>query len=121
MVFCSLQCRQKAAEYHQYECEMRLYELIPLEGKEMFGYFLALRAITQRPLKYFLDNKEMFEAYFDLDEPMKLDQETVFEDEDYRNLLNLVTHINDMPESLTLKNSVISVFFLRFLQQGKYF
>ena len=27
----------------RYECEMRLYELLPMEGKDMFGYFLALR------------------------------------------------------------------------------
>ena len=121
VVFCSLKCRQEAGEYHKYECEMRLYELIPLEGKEMFGYFLALRAITQRPLQYFLDHKEMFEAFFDLDEPLSIEDKTVYEDEDYRNLLNLITHINDMPESLALKNSIISVFFLRFLQHGKYF
>ena len=29
--------------FSRYECEMRLYELLPMEGKEMFGYFLALR------------------------------------------------------------------------------
>ena len=27
----------------RYECGMRLYELLPMEGKDMFGYFLALR------------------------------------------------------------------------------
>ena len=66
----------------RYECEMRLYELLPMEGKEMFGYFLALRwrkehlsypcglidilfvnrAITQRNLDYFLDHQQMFEV-----------------------------------------------------------
>ena len=121
MVFCSVECREAARDYHQYECEMRLYELLPLEGKEMFGYFLALRLITQRPLQYFLDQREMFEAFFDLDEPLNIEHESVYKDEDYKNLMNLTTHINDMPDSLTLKNSVISVFFLRFLQHGKYF
>ena len=121
MVFCSVVCREEARDYHQYECEMRLYELLPLEGKEMFGYFLALRLITQRPLQYFLDHRAMFEAFFDLDEPLNIEHESVYEDEDYKNLMNLMTHINDMPDSLTLKNSIISVFFLRFLQHGKYF
>ena len=61
---------------------MRLYELLPMEGKDMFGYFLALRleeehlsclfvfidvlfvhrAITQRNLDYFLDHQQMFEV-----------------------------------------------------------
>lgn len=40
---------------------------------------------------------------------------------DYKTLMNLVTHMEDMPESMMLKNAVISVFFLRFLQHGKYF
>ena len=31
----------------RYECEMRLYELLPMEGKDMFGYFLALRWIKR--------------------------------------------------------------------------
>ena len=62
----------------RYECEMRLYELLPMEGKDMFGYFLALRwisvyicfsfldynlrAITQRNLDYFLEHQQMFEV-----------------------------------------------------------
>ena len=100
---------------------MRLYELIPLEGKEMFGYFLALRAVTQKPLKYFLDHKEMFEVFIDLDEPMNTVKDMIYMDNDYQTMMNLITHINDMPECLTLKNAVISVFFLRFLQHGKYF
>ena len=99
----------------------RLYELIPLEGKEMFGYFLALRAITQKPLEFFLEHQEMMDIFIDLDEPMNVEQEVIYQDADYSNLMNLVTHINDTPESLSLKNSVISIFFLRFLQHGKYF
>ena len=87
----------------------------------MFGYFLALRAITQKPLEYFLEHQEMLGIFIDLDEPMNVEQEVIYEDADYSNLMNLVTHINDTPESLSLKNSVISIFFLRFLQHGKYF
>ena len=122
VVFCSKECRRLACQsYHKYECDMRLYELIPLEGKEMFGYFLALRAVTQKPLKYFLDHKEMFEVFIDLDEPLKTANDTIYADTDYKTMMNLITHINDMPECLTLKNAVISVFFLRFLQHGKYF
>ena len=32
-----------------------------------------------------------------------------------------ITHTEEMPESMMMKNAVISVFFLRFLQHGKYF
>ena len=122
VVFCSVNCRNIACQsYHKYECEMRLYELIPLEGKDMFGYFLALRAITQKPLEYFLEHREMLDIFIDQEEPLNIDEEVVYKDDDYRTLMNLVTHINDTQKSLSLKNSVIAVFFLRFLQHGKYF
>ena len=82
----------------------------------MFGYFLALRTVTQRPLQYFLEQRDMLEAFMDLEEPSEVEQELVYRDQDYRNLMNLVTHLHDTPESLSLKNCVIAVFFLRFLQ-----
>ena len=114
---------------------MRLYELIPLEEKEMFGkfflhlfmnkfmllkllgYFLALRIITQRPLKYFLENKEAFS------ELNNIDESNIKEilDHDYSAMISMITHEKDAPDSLAMKNAVISVFFLRFLQHGKYF
>ena len=39
----------------------------------------------------------------------------------YKSLSPQVTHMEEMPESMMMKNAVISVFFLRFLQHGKYF
>ena len=84
----------------------------------MFGYFLALRTVTQRPLQYFLEQRDMLEAFMDLEEPSEVEQELVYRDQDYRNLMNLVTHLHDTHESLSLKNCVIAVFFLRFLQVG---
>ena len=56
---------------------------------------------------------------------------------DYKTLMNLVstvlliikeqpvpfqiTHVEEVPETMMMKNAVVSVFFLRFLQHGKYF
>ena len=64
----------------------------------MFGYFLALRTVTQRPLQYFLEQRDMLEAFMDLEEPSEVEQELVYRDQDYRNLMNLVTHLHDTPE-----------------------
>merc|ERR1712173_310113 len=86
----------------------------------MFGYFLALRAITQRNLDYFLDHQQMFEVFIDTDEPI-FPTEGIYSSGDYKTLMNLITHTEEMPESMMMKNAVISVFFLRFLQHGKYF
>ena len=84
---------------------------------KLLGYFLALRIITQRPLKYFLENKEAFSELNNIDES----NITEILDNDYSAMISMITHEKDAPDSLAMKNAVISVFFLRFLQHGKYF
>ena len=48
----------------------------------MFGYFLALRTVTQRPLQYCLEQRDMLEAFMDLEEPSEVEQELVYRDQD---------------------------------------
>ena len=122
-MFCSKQCRKAACStYHLYECDIRLYELIGLEETEMQGLFLALRAVTQRDLDYFLAQRDMIEIFLDQEEPMFPISETEpYASLDYKTLLNLVNHISETPEDVSLRNAVVSIFFLRFLQHGNYF
>ena len=40
---------------------------------------------------------------------------------DYRTLMNLVTHAANRPEDTEMRNTVIAVYLLRFLQHGRYF
>ena len=75
-------------------------------------------------------------VFIDTEEPI-FPTEGIYSSGDYKALMNLVwrrnwiwfansfcaqiTHTEEMPESMMMKNAVISVFFLRFLQHGKYF
>ena len=76
------------------------------------------------------------QVFIDTEEPI-FPTEGIYSSGDYKALMNLVginkmeqnlyfvvvqiTHTEEMPESMMMKNAVISVFFLRFLQHGKYF
>ncbi len=57
--FCSVRCQQEAnSTYHKYECKMKLYEMLHFMGDEHMDIFMAIRTITQRPLKYFMERKD---------------------------------------------------------------
>ena len=78
----------------------------------------------------------VLQVFIDTEEPI-FPTEGIYSSGDYKALMNLVwikktlisivcifvqiTHTEEMPESMMMKNAVISVFFLRFLQHGKYF
>ena len=91
------------------------------EKTEVVSLFMALRAITQKPVKYFTENQAEVEKFLELDEPKFPFPGRAYNSEDYRALANLMTHVNDLDEPVLLKNSVLSVFFLRFLQTAGYF
>ena len=148
---------------------MRLYELLPMEGKDMFGYFLALRwlkcifcsfsktttpgqslrgilttfSTTSKCLRWrwivyssliwlgcagvhwhrgtnLPNGRDLLQRGLQgSHEPgwniNKLEQKYLYF------VVAQITHTEEMPESMMMKNAVISVFFLRFLQHGKYF
>ena len=122
MVFCSKKCKSSAiAGFHKYECQLKLYELFEHEKPEIFSLFMALRAITQKPIQYFTENQQEIEKFLELDEPKFPFPGRAYNSEDYRALANLMTHVNDLDEHIHMKNSVLSVFFLRFLKTVGFF
>merc|ERR1740137_284381 len=122
VVFCSKKCKDLANQtYHKYECQLKLYELFEYEEREVFGLFMALRSITQKPIQYFTENQKEIEKFLDLEEPTFPFPGRAYQSSDYRALCNLMTHVTDIDEDIAVKNSVLSVFFLRFLQKSGYF
>ena len=122
MVFCSKKCKSSAiAGFHKFECQLKLYELFEHEKPEIFSLFMALRAITQKPIQYFTENQQEIEKFLELDEPKFPFPGRAYNSEDYRALANLMTHVNDLDEHVLMKNSVLSVFFLRFLKTVGFF
>jgi len=122
VVYCSKKCKDLANQsFHKYECQLKLYELFEHEGREIFSLFMALRAVTQKPLKYFTENQKEIEKFLDLEEPTFPFPGRAYQSSDYRALCNLMTHVTDIDDDIAVKNSVLSVFFLRFLQTAGYF
>ncbi len=58
VAFCSERCKADARQYHQYECRMKLYEMLHFVGDDYKDFFMAVRTITQRPIDYFLDREQ---------------------------------------------------------------
>lgn len=59
IVFCSDTCRDTAWQsFHQYECKA-----VEAMNSAYQNIFVAYRAISQRPLKYFLDHRDHFECF----------------------------------------------------------
>ena len=80
----------------------------------MQGLFLALRAVTQRDLDYFLAQRDMIEIFLDQEEPMFPISETEpYASLDYKTLLNLVNHIGKLTPDKEVSTVIKTVVLLR--------
>ena len=103
------------------ECQLKLYEMFEHESAEVFKLFMGLRAVTQKPIQYFTENQAEIEKFLELEDPMFPFPGRAYQSSDYRALANLMTHVGDIDPDIAIKNSVLSVFFLRFLKKAGYF
>ena len=119
-MFCSMKCRTAAlSTYHKYEC--KLVDLFLSSGMSIIC-FLALRTVTQKPLQWFRDNREMFElSKHDKTSGETKEQKDVYESGDYRNYFNLVSHHDERKTNDMFHRAMFSVFLLRCLQSQGYF
>ena len=109
------------SSYHQYECSLKLYEMFENEETDMIKLFVGLRAVTQKPIQYFTENRAEIEKFLDLKEPKFPFPGRSYQSSDYRALCNLMTHIDDIDPDVAVKHAVLSVFFLRFIKKSGYF
>ena len=105
----------------RYECQMKLYEMFEYEGRDVFGLFMALRAVTQKPLQYFSEKRQELEKFMDISKPVHPLPGRAYLSSDYRTLTNLETHKDDLDDDVMVKHSVLAVFFVRFLKFAGYF
>ena len=139
VVFCCQECRALAWNtYHQFECKA-------MEGltSAYQNIFLAYRAVSQRPLRFFMENKNKFELH-DVhraagcyeyeyesdsdsgvtesdseDETHELDMP--YRAEDYENMYNLVTHSSQRTEVDHLTLATSACLLLYYLKINNYF
>ena len=83
--------------------------------------FMGLRAVTQKPVQYFTEHQKEIEKFLELEDPSRTGMGRAYQSSDYRALVNLMTHVGDIDSDVAIKNSVLSVFFLRFLKKAGYF
>ena len=139
VVFCSDTCRARAWKtFHQFECKA-----VEAMSSAYQNIFVAYRAVAQKPLKYFLDNKQIFSTYdrhrgagcyeyeYESDSESG-DTEPDSEDEshelggpytslDYQNLHNLVTHSARASEADKLAFATSASLMLFYLKINNYF
>jgi len=139
VVFCSPECRSKAwSSFHQFECKAMeamtsMYQNI----------FVAYRAISQKPLRYFLDSRSKFSKYdhhraagcyeYEYEsnsdsgdtEPESEDEnyeiDIPYRSSDYENLYNLLTHSRKASEADHLAYSTSACLLLYYLKISNYF
>jgi hypothetical protein len=114
--FCSLACRNLAmAGFHKYECRLT-HVFIQTGIKDLPLLLLAMRAITQQPVEYFMKNRDKFSC----PDP-KFGMEDKYISTDYSTLFNLCTHMDKREPYDLYTKTTFACFLLRCLQETGYF
>ena len=113
VVFCSLQCRLSSmSSHHKFEC--RNLHLIK-SGPN----FLALRAVTQRNVEYFLERRVSHFSNYDDSSGTELEGPRPYLSTDTVNLFNLAR--KEVSSEKKMELFMIAAYLLKVLQQMKYF
>jgi len=138
-VFCSEECRVSAwNSYHQFECKT-----MEALNSVYSNVFFAYRAVAQKPLRFFLDQRSKFEKYdhhraagcYDYeyesdsesgetepdseDESYELPQ--AYDSSDYENLYNLLTHSDQHSEEDKMAYATSACLLTYYLKITNYF
>ena len=116
--FCSIDCRTQALQtFHKYEC--RLTHVFQETGiKDLPLLLLAFRAVSQKPVEYFIKNEERLsesEPRFGVEEGEQ------YLSSDYAALYNLCTHTQRRDSNDIYSKTIFAAFLLRCLQEVGYF
>ena len=116
--FCSIDCRTQALQtFHKYEC--RLTHVFQETGiKDLPLLLLAFRAVSQKPVEYFVKNAER------LNEPdprFGLGEDGDYNSSDYATLYHLCTHSHRRDSTDIYSKTIFAAFLLRCLQEVGYF
>ena len=112
-------CQTEAmATYHV--VESKFMDVLFQHGLKKKEWFLALRAVTLKPLSFFLENVDKFKSH-NPDHGLDKDSIDLYRTEDVSSLYNLVGH-HDMWEWRDhAYKAFFALFFVRCLQKSNYF
>ena len=116
--FCSVDCRTQALQsFHRYEC--RLTHVFQETGiKDLPLLLLAFRAVSQKPVEYFVKNAERLTG---ADPKFGLGETEEYQSGDYLTLFNLCTHSHRRDTNDVYSKTIFAAFLLRCLQEVGYF
>ena len=131
VTFCSMSCRTAAlSSHHRWECGWALGDLATAggQGEELASssMWLAARALTQTTVGWMLDNRQMLQQLsprHNVGEGPKIEEEMDEQQKKYRNLFNLVTHMEqsitvEEGEAFQQKHTVLAVLLLCLLESS---
>ena len=102
---------------HKYEC--RLTHVFQETGiKDLPLLLLAFRAVSQKPVEYFIKNAERLTG---TDSKFGLGEEEEYLSSDYASLYNLCTHNHRRDNNDIYSKTIFAAFLLRCLQEVGYF
>ena len=98
--------------------ETKVFEYLSGCNLDKQDWFLGLRAVSQKPLDFFLSNKEMLSNH-DPTYGTKLAPEEVYEP--YKGLYNLVDNDEHLPNTKIQFRAFVAYFICCCLEKGGYF
>ena len=104
------------ATYHVVESEFM--DVLFQHGLKKKEWFLALRAVTLRPLSFFTENLESIEPP---NPNFGVDASKIYNTEDFSSLYNLVGHHGTWEWRDHAYKAFFALFFIRCLQKANYF
>eukprot|EP00092_Neocalanus_flemingeri_P100883 GFUD01128895.1.p1 GENE.GFUD01128895.1~~GFUD01128895.1.p1 ORF type:complete len:670 (+),score=162.71 GFUD01128895.1:141-2150(+) len=118
-VFCSRICQTEAMEtYHV--VESKFMDVLFQHGVKRKEWFLALRAVTLKPLSFFLENVKKYESH-NTDYGVDMKSQDLYTSEDFSCLYNLVGHRDLWEWRDHAYKAFFALFFVRCLQKSEYF
>ncbi|CAG0918930.1 unnamed protein product [Notodromas monacha] len=116
VIFCSESCRKKAKRYHSVECEhMMSLAQFACTG----GPYLAYRMITDHPLDYFLQRREVVEKMHEASTQV-MPMGTI-EAREYVNVYCLTDHATEKSAEDMRESLISAIYFMKLLESAGYF
>ena len=100
--------------------ESKFMDVLFQHGLKKKEWFLALRAVTLKPLSFFLENMKIFASH-PPDYGLDMNSKDVYTAEDFSSLYNLVGHHDLWEWRDHAYKAFFALFFLRCLQKSEYF
>ena len=124
VVYCSPTCQQKgAAQFHNYQCQLDIYNIRQKDTKDWCRIFSTLNIILAKPLSFWIANQKEFlekKSSTNIDSE-GLPSQALDEIDRYLQLFDMVTHEDTIPVDVRAKHALVVVFHLRSLRKTDYY